>query len=327
MIKVLANDGIHPDGKMLLEEGDIFVDTNKVPQEELHKVLPDYDVIIVRSATKVRKDLIDACPNLKVIARGGVGIDNIDAEYARSKGIKVVNTPAASSQAVAELAFAHMFTLLRHLHKTNREMPVNGVSDFKTLKKNYETGVQLRGLTLGVVGFGRIGQAVARMGLGLGMQVLPYDPIVKECSIPITIYNHDDLQFHVKLKTVEFDTLLKKSDIITLHVPAVGKALVGAEEFAKMKDGSYIVNTARGGVIDENALLEALNSGKLAGAGLDVFENEPTPMAALLQHPNISLTPHTGASTVQAQRYIGLELAEKILEHFGLSTSTFSHQS
>ncbi len=317
MVRILVNDGIHADGQMLLEEAGYEVVTDRIPQEELVKVLPDYDVIIVRSATKVRKDLIEACPNLKVIARGGVGLDNIDVEVAEEKGITVMNTPAASSQSVAELAFAHMFALARNVARSNRELTAAD-GNFKALKKSYSKGFQLRGKTLGIIGFGRIGQEAARIGLGLGMTILPVDPILEEVDIQINISNNSpNVNLSVTLETVELEEALQKSDFITIHVPALKGALIGAEEIAKMKKGVILINTARGGIIDEKALIEGLNSGKLAGAGIDVFDNEPAPDRALLEHPLVSVTPHIGASTVEAQRYIGLELADRILAFFG----------
>ncbi len=317
MIKILANDGIHPDGKMLLEEADYKVDTEKIPQEELPNVLPDYDVIIVRSATKVRQDLIDKCPKLKIIARGGVGLDNIDVDYARGKHIEVMNTPAASSQSVAELSFAHMFTLARSLHTSNRQMPEKGDTDFKALKKAYSGGLHLRGKTLGILGFGRIGQEVARIGLGMGMTLMPVDLKVDELDMDLRVFKHQDVWLSVKLQTVSLDKMLAEADFITMHVPYIGRPLVGADEFQKMKDGAYLINCSRGGTVDEDALMEALNNGKLAGAGIDVFENEPTPRKDLLTHPKVSLSPHIGAATLEAQRNIGLELADKIIAFFG----------
>lgn len=318
MVKILVNDGIHPDGQTLLEEAGYQVDTDKVAQEDLAKVLPEYDVVIVRSATKIRKDLIDLCPNLKIIARGGVGLDNIDVEYARSKDITVMNTPAASSQSVAELVYTHLFSLARSVHLANREMPTQGNTAFKQLKKSYSKGIQLRGKTLGVIGFGRIGQEVARIGLALGMNVMPVDLIIDEANIDIQLYNYKDLRFTAKITTFDWEEVLANADFLTLHVPfSGGKPLIGKEEIAKMKDGVFIVNTARGGAVNEEALLEALESGKVGGAGLDVFDDEPTPKAALLNHPRISVSPHIGASTLEAQANIGLELADKILAFFG----------
>ncbi len=315
MVKILVNDGIHPDGLLLLEEADYHVDDIKIPQEELAARIAEYDVLIVRSATKVTKAIIDAGKNLKIIARGGVGLDNIDLEYAQSKGIQVYNTPMASSRAVAELAVGHMFSLARMLHRSNREMAAGG--DFKKLKKAYETGFQIKGKTLGIVGFGRIGQEVAKMALGLGMTVRAHDPFVQEADIMIQLNDFADVRFGVKIRTESLDKILKESDFITFHIPGSGKPSITADEISKMKPGVFLVNTARGGVIEEEALLAALESGKIAGVGLDVFENEPTPREALLKNPNVSCTPHIGASTVEAQSYIGMELADKIISFFG----------
>lgn len=315
MIKILANDGIHPDGRLLLEEAAYIVDEDKVPQEALADRIAEYDVLIVRSATKVNKAVIEAGKNLKVIARGGVGLDNIDLEYAQSKGIQVFNTPMASSRAVAELAIAHLFSLSRMLHRSNRELAAGG--DFKKLKKAYETGFQIKGKTLGIIGFGRIGQEVAKIALGMGMSVRAHDPFVQEARVGIQLNDYKDLTFGVNIQTESFDKVIRESDFITLHIPGGGQPLITAEELNKMKDGVFLINTARGGIIDEDALLNALESGKVAGSGIDVFQNEPTPREALLKHPNISCTPHIGASTVEAQSYIGMELADKIIAFFG----------
>jgi D-3-phosphoglycerate dehydrogenase len=319
MIKILANDGIDAEGKAMLEAAGYQVDTNKIPQEELPAKLNAYDVIIVRSATKVRKDLIDACPNLKIIARAGVGLDNIDTDYAKSKGITVVNTPAASSQSVAELVFAHLFSLARGLHDANRKMPnLESGEQFKKLKDAYSNGIQLRGKTIGVVGFGRIGQETARIALGLGMEVIPVDLMISEATIDVEVPGSAASIISAKLHSAKWEEMLQRADFISLHVPfSGGKALIGEEEIAKMKDGVILINTARGGAIDELALLNGLSSGKVAGAGLDVFDDEPTPRKEILTHPAISLSPHIGASTVEAQAKIGLELADRILSFFG----------
>ncbi len=314
MIKILVNDGIHPDGKLLLEEAGYEVDTQRVPQEELPKVLPAYDVIIIRSATKVRKELIDVCPNLKVIARGGVGIDNIDVDYAHSKGIRVFNTPKASSRAVAELVFTHIFNLARMVNQANRNM---AEGDFNQLKKAYANGIQLRRKTLGIIGFGRIGQTVARMGIGLGMNILATDPVVQEAEIDINVFKSADISLAVRIETTSWEEVLHKSDFITLHVPGGKGVLISTKEFDKMKEGVFIINTARGGILDEEALLAALASGKVAGAGLDVFIGEPNPKKELLNHPNISVSPHIGGSTQEAQSAIGMELAEQIMDYLG----------
>ncbi len=314
MIKILANDGIHPDGKLLLEEADYQVSQDKIPQDELSQRIGEYDVLIVRSATKVTRAVIDAGKNLKIIARGGVGLDNIDVEYAKSKGIEVFNTPKASSRAVAELTIGHLFGLSRMLQRSNREM---AGGDFKKLKKAYETGFQLRGKCMGILGFGRIGQEVAKIALGIGMEVKAHDPFVQEAEVGIQLHQYEDLKLNVLIRTESFDKVIRESDFITLHLPGGGDPIIGAEEIGKMKDGVILLNTARGGVIDEEALLAALESGKVGGAGLDVFANEPTPREALLKHPKVSCSPHIGAATMEAQSYIGMELADKIIAFFG----------
>ena len=310
--KILANDGIDAVGKSLLEKAGFTVVTEKVEQQNLIKELNDggYVAITVRSATKVRKDIIDACAGIKVIGRGGVGMDNIDVDYARSKGINVINTPAASSNSVAELVFAHLFNAVRFLYDSNRQMPLTGEEKFDELKKKYAKGIELRGKTLGIIGFGRIGQNVAKMALGLGMKVLAFDPYVKEAGFVIEIDGASPVK--VKITTVALDLLLKQSDFISVHVP--GGKLIGKNEIALMKNGIILLNAARGGVIDENDLIEGLNIGKISHACLDVFENEPKPSAAILKHPKISLTPHIGAATNEAQERIGVELAEKIIQ-------------
>ncbi len=311
--KILTNDGIDSVGKQLLEQAGFTVVTEKVAQENITDEInaKGYVAITVRSASKVRKDIIDACPGLKVIGRGGVGMDNIDVDYARSKGINVINTPAASSNSVAELVFAHLFNAVRFLYDSNRQMPNSGEEKFDELKKKYAKGVELRGKTMGIVGFGRIGQNVAKIGLGLGMKVLAFDPFVTEAKIEIDI-DGADKPVNVSIKTVGMDKVIQNSDFITFHVP--GGKLITRHEIASMKNSVILINTARGGVINEDDLLEALNSGKISHACLDVFENEPRPSVAILTHPKISLTPHIGAATNEAQERIGVELAEKLIE-------------
>ena len=312
-MKVLANDGIAESGKIALEKEGFTVITQTVKQEELANAINQeaYEVLLVRSATKVRKDLIDACPGLKMIGRGGVGMDNIDVDYARKQGIHVINTPASSSESVAELVFAHLFTGVRFLHDSNRNMPLEGDTNFNGLKKAYANGIELKGKTLGIIGFGRIGQAVAKMALGLGMKVIASDKYVGEAVIRVDFYNGQFI--NVDIKTEPMDELLKHSDFITLHVPAQDGYVIGREELKLMKEDVGIVNAARGGVIDEVALVEALDEEKVLFAGLDVFEDEPTPAMKVLMHPKISLTPHIGAATMEAQDRIGTELAEQII--------------
>lgn len=314
MVKILANDGIDPIGKKLLEEAGFQVDTQTIPQDQLAEALLNYDAITVRSATKVRAALIDACPNIKLIGRGGVGMDNIDVAYARSKGINVVNTPAASSLSVAELVFSHLFTGIRFLQDSNRKMPVEGATKFNDLKKAYAKGIELRGKTIGIIGFGRIGRETATVALGLGMNVLAYDLFPFNGTISLSFQG--GIKVDIPVQTVNLEEVIANSDFISLHTPFADKPILGAAEFDAMKPGVGIVNCSRGGTIDELALIDALDSGKVAFAGLDVFDNEPTPLEALLTHPKISLTPHIGASTNEAQERIGTELANLIIDHF-----------
>ncbi|MFH1004869.1 MAG: D-2-hydroxyacid dehydrogenase [Bacteroidota bacterium] len=315
-MKILANDGIEKSAQLKLESAGFTISVEKIQQEKLAEAINEnnFSVLLVRSATQVRKNVIDACPNLKLIGRGGVGMDNIDVEYARSKGIKVINTPAASAFSVAELVFAHLFSMARFIYDANREMPVKGEMNFNDLKKKYGKGIELRGKTLGIIGIGSIGQIVAKYALGCGMKVIAYDPFVKEATIDVEIFGAKNVS--IKINTIPLNDVLAQSDFITLHVPKQkdGKAVIGNDELNKIKKGGCIVNTSRGGIIDESALIEALNTGKIAHAALDVFVNEPTPKKEVLQHPKISLTPHIGAATAEAQERVGSELAQQIIE-------------
>ncbi|MEC9209866.1 MAG: D-2-hydroxyacid dehydrogenase [Bacteroidota bacterium] len=318
MTKILANDGISQAGIDALMAKGFNIVTEHVEQDDLIKTInkEEYEVLLVRSATAVRKDLIDACPHLKIIGRGGVGMDNIDVDYARKQGINVINTPAASSASVAELVFAHLFGMVRFLFDSNRKMPLAGDSDFKRLKKSYANGSELAGKTLGIIGFGRIGQEVAKRAIGLGMNVMAHDKFIEEANITLNFFNGDKKSFTIETKSL--NKVLSNSNFITLHTPKTGdKAVIGAEQIGMMKTGAGIVNAARGGIIDETALMFALDKQKLAYAGLDVFENEPTPSIHICMHNAISLTPHIGAATLEAQDRIGTELAEQIATHFG----------
>ncbi|WP_338733791.1 D-2-hydroxyacid dehydrogenase [Mangrovimonas cancribranchiae] len=313
-MKVLANDGVSQSGIDALEKAGFEVITTKVAQEQLINYINDnnIDALLVRSATKVKKDVIDGCPNLKLIGRGGVGMDNIDVAYAKEKGIHVINTPAASSHSVAELVFAHLLGVSRFLHNANRDMPLEGDSKFKDLKKSYAKGTELKGKTIGIIGFGRIGQAAAKVAIGLGMKVVAFDPYIETADLELEFFDGQKLTFNIK--TVAKDDVLKQSDFITLHVPAQKEYVIGSNEFNSMKEGVILANAARGGVIDEVALVNAIESGKVARAALDVFEKEPSPEVQLLMNPSLSLTPHTGAATNEAQDRIGTELASQIIE-------------
>ncbi len=320
MVKILANDGIDASGKQLLEQAGFTVDTTKIPQDQLAAGIQagGYEVVLVRSATKITADIIDACPSIRMLGRAGVGMDNIDIKHAESKGIRVFNTPAASSQSVAELVLSHLFSGVRFLQDSNHRMRNEGNTAFNELKKHYSAGSELQGKTLGIIGFGRIGQALARMAIGMGMRIIASDPFLDEVELTIS-FAHDASSHTLLIKTISMEELLKNSDFVSLHVPGKvnGKAVLGTEELGIMKRGSGIVNAARGGVIDEDALLAVLNSGQLAFAGLDVFENEPMPRADILAHPRISVSPHIGASTVEAQERIAEELAQTIIAFYG----------
>jgi len=313
-MKVLANDGIATSGVIALENAGFEVILKTVAQEQLVNFINEnnIDVLLVRSATTVREQLIDSCPSLKIIGRGGVGMDNIDVDYARNKGIKVINTPAASSHSVAELVFAHLFGMVRFLHDSNQNMPLEGDSKFKELKKAYAKGVELKGKTLGILGFGRIGQATAKVALGVGMKVVAYDPFIDAANIQLDFF--DGQQVNFTIDTISKEAVLEQADFISLHVPAQEDYVIGEKEFKIMKAGAGIVNAARGGVIDEIALIAAIDEGKISNAALDVFENEPNPEIQLLMNKNISLTPHIGAATKEAQDRIGEELASQIIE-------------
>jgi D-3-phosphoglycerate dehydrogenase len=297
-MKILISDGIEDIGKKILNEAGFEVVDKKLSPEELFKEIANYDAIIVRSATKVTKDVIDAGKNLKAIARGGVGLDNIDVQHAKSKGIPVLNTPGASSISVAELAIAHMFALSRFLNLSNTEM-----REGKWPKKEYSKGVELTGKTLGIIGIGNIGKEVAKRALGLGMKVIASDPFVKQTDLNVKLVNQEEV--------------LKNADYLSLHIPFDKKVgpTITKKEFDLMKKGVILINCARGGVVSEKDLLDALKSGKVANAAMDVFENEPPTSEEyeLIKHPRVSVTPHIGASTVEAQERVGEEIATKVV--------------
>lgn len=318
-MKILANDGISPEGVKALEKSGFEVITQNVPQDQLEDYINSNQIsaLLVRSATTVRKDLIDACPSLKLIGRGGVGMDNIDVDYARSIGRAVINTPAASSQSVAEMVMGNLFSLSRSLFHSHRVMPQLGDIEFKALKKKYGKGQELRGKTIGIVGFGRIGRSLASYCLGIGMKVVAVDMQSNEVNIPIHINGTAEVNVKIKPFTNLLD-IIGDLDYISLHIPkqANGKAVITDAEIEKMKDGVILVNAARGGVIDEDALLKGIANGKIRAAALDVFENEPSPRKDLLENESIATTPHIGAATTEAQTRIGLELADQIIKYF-----------
>ncbi|MEI7801095.1 MAG: D-2-hydroxyacid dehydrogenase [Bacteroidota bacterium] len=313
MVNILANDGLDKAAIEKLIANGFNVSTQKFSQEDLAKHIHDYDVVVVRSATKIRKPEIDAASKTKLVVRGGVGIDNIDAYYAESKGIKVCNTPLASSHSVAELVFGHLFAGARFLNQSNREMNLRGVTDFKELKSNYSKGVELKGKTLGIIGFGNIGMEVARMALCLRMNVLVFDMFPKKVDLKINFSNNQILSFPIE--TISKEEVIAGSDFISVNVSGKDEVL-NKSDFEKMKKGIGIINCARGGVVNETDLLEYLKNGKISFAGLDVFANEPTPREDLLKHPHVSLSPHVAASTNEGQHRIGDEVADIIINFF-----------
>ena len=284
---------------------------DKVEQENLIDFINKEEVagVLVRSATTVRQNVVDACPSLKLIGRGGVGMDNIDVAYARDKGLTVINTPGASSQSVAELVMGHLFAISRFLYASYKNMETG---EFAKLKKSYAKGVELRGKTIGIVGFGRIGQSLASYAIGAGMNVVAIDQYTETATISLNIGGKDlDVQI---TPTNDLSSVIGDLDYISLHVPkqADGSAVIQMKEFEMMKKGVRIVNAARGGVINESDLKEAIFKGIVAAAALDVFDNEPNPDPSLTSHEHIACTPHIGAATVEAQDRIGTELADQI---------------
>ena len=298
MKKILITDGMDKGAVAALKEKGFDVTEQFFPPEELGNALRGFDAVVVRSATKVRKEHIDAAKgsSLKLIIRGGVGVDNIDVAYAEENGITVKNTPAASSASVAETALAHMFSCAHYISIAGHTM-----REGKWEKKAYGKGFEVCGKTLGIIGYGRIGRELAKMAKGLGMRVLAYELRPVEDELVNFVY---------------LEELLAKSDFISIHLPALKQPIIDAEAIAQMKDGAVLINTSRGCNVDEKALLDALNSGKLRGAGLDVYEEEPTHDQALLDHPAVSCTPHIGAATVEAQKRIGFEVVDIISAFF-----------
>jgi len=315
-MKILINDGLHAAGIALLEKAGHQVDTNTIAQDDLLNKLNEYDAILVRSATTVRKDLMDAAPNLKLIGRGGVGLDNIDVEYAKSKNISVFNTPAASSRSVAELAMAHLFGIVRSLPTVNKAMSLDGVSDFKALKKSASKGIELQGKTLGLIGFGRIGRETASIAIGCGMKIIAFDPYLTEGDIELQLHPEYNFKHKINVKTIAKEELLASADFISLHIPGGQGYVLDTADFAKMKDGVGIVNCARGGTISEDALLQAMDSGKVKYVATDVFEKEKPVDERILRVNSIGMSPHIGASTSEAQQPVGVELQENIIEFF-----------
>lgn len=315
-MRILANDGLDSAGIKMLEKAGFEISTEKIPQEELISRIAAFDVLVVRSATKVTAAVLEA-GNLKLVGRAGAGTDNIDMHRARELGIPVINTPEAGSRSVAELVMAHMFSLARFLPLCNRELPVQGGLNFNELKKKASAGFEIRGKKFGILGFGRIGQELAKMAIGLGMEVLVYDH--KKRKFELSLEFHPGLKIEkvsVQMQSDPLEEVLNHSDFISVHTPGSSEVL-GESEIDMMKPGACLINCARGGVVNEEALIKGLDSGRIAFAGLDVFEEEPPLNNRLLVHPRVSLSPHIGASTREAQERVGMELATRIIQTLG----------
>ncbi len=313
-MKILANDGISEGGKSTLENAGFEVVTTKVAQEQLDNFINDEEinVIIIKNNTEIHSELIDNCPSLKLIANASTNNDNIDVDYAQECGVQVLNISDASANAIAELVFAHLLGMVRFLHQANREMPLEGDMNFNNLKNQFSNGTELRGKTLGIIGMSTSGQQVAKIALGLGMKVIAFDVNFENTlMIPIEFYNGKIVEIEIDL--ISSDELLKKAHFISLHLPPQENHVIGVKEFEKMKDGVGFINVAESGLVDEIALINAIESGKVQYAGLDTFENQPTPEIQLLMNPELSLSPNIAANTIESQDKIGLELANKII--------------
>lgn len=315
-MKILANDGLAQNAIALLVQNGHEVLTTKVAQEQLANYIQknEIEILIVRSATKVTKEIINACPSLKCIGRAGIGLDNIDVSTAQSKQISVFHTPEASVNAVAELTIGHLLSGARYLHDANRNMPLDGDTQFNQLKKAFSNGLELKGKMLGIIGFGKIGKAVAQKALALGMEVIATAKERRTEDIELTFFNQQSITLAINLLPLE--ELLPQADFISVHVPAQENYLLTQKEFEQMKHGVGIINTSRGEVINEVDLINYLENKKISFAGLDVFQDEPTPAVQLLMHADISLSPHIGGSTVESIERCSMELVERILTHF-----------
>lgn len=311
---ILINDGLSATAISQLEANSHQVKNLHVAASQLANYITknQIEVLVVRSATQVTRAVLEACPSLKLVIRAGIGMDNIDLQAAMELGISVKNTPGASARSVAELVMAHIYTGYRHLHDANRNMPLEGDTRFNGLKKSYVNAYEVKGKTLGILGFGTIGKELAKLAYANGMQPITVNRKKKDNKLSLQFADKQQVEIEVPMLT--FEEVLKQSDIISIHTPALGKYLIGAEEIKKMKPGAAIINTARGGLLDEKVTLEALENASLNFVALDTFENEPKPQIQTLMHPNISLSPHIGGATIEAQERIGNKVVKIINE-------------
>ena len=313
-MKILANDGISQSGITVLESEGFEVITTKVAQNQLENYINqnNIDALLVSNNTQVRQELIEDCPSLKLIGKAGINLDNIDADFARESGLYVINTPEAIAGAVAELIFAHIFGMARFLHQSNREMPLGGETRFNSLRKQFENGIELKGKTLGIIGTDETANEVAKIALGVGMRVIFTGDYSEERNITLTFFNGQSVSLTVESEP--FKEVLKKSDFISIHAPLQNGYVISTKEFEQMKQGIGIINASNGGLIDEVALVNAIEGGTVKYAALDVYENQPTPEVQLLMNPEISLTPNIGSLTIESKKRVDEELAKQITE-------------
>ena len=317
---VLANDGISQSSKKELINLNFKIFDKKIDQSELITYINNYqiEIILVRSATIINSEILNNCKSIKLIGRAGVGLDNIDLISAKKNNVRVFNTPNASSISVAELVISHLLSANRNLHITNRSMPLNGETKFKEIKSHSSECKEVMFKTLGIIGLGRIGQEVAKRAFSLGMNVIAFDKKIEKIKIHLDHIKNQNIFFDLKISSL--NDVLKESDFITLHIPKINdKPFIGRHEFDIMKKGVGIINTSRGGLIDESELIKFLNNKKVSFAALDVYENEPVPNIQLLMHDKISLSPHIGGSTVEAQERIGDEIVKEIKSFYKLN--------
>jgi len=315
-MNILINDGLSTAGIAALEKANFNLFNTKVAQSQLANYIHknNIEILLIKNNTQIDKELIDQCLQLQLIGSIGIDLDNIDVAYAEKKEIKVIHSPNAYSRGVAEMVFAHIFSNIRYLKNTNQDMPLEGDSRFKELKSGYSNASELQGKTLGIIGFGRTGKEVAKIALGLGMKVLVNSKDSEETSIKLNFFDGQEVSFAIPYASLQ--EVLKTADIVTLHVPTQGLYLIRKEELELMKPTAGIINTSKGDILDEVALVEALNDKKIAFAGLDVFEKEPNPEIQILMHPDISLSPHIAGSTQEAQDKSGVELSNQIINIF-----------
>ena len=312
-MKILVPNSFFEHGIKLLQKADFQVLTTTVALNQLEQFITTnaIDIIITKSPTSITKELIDACPTLKLIGSTEVDKNSMVTSHAKAKGIKIIDTPFAIANSVAELVFAHLFGMVRFLHQANREMPLEGDIRFNDLRKQFSTGTELKGKTLGIIGLGNIGKEVAKIAIGIGMKVIATSSSIKKEVINLSFYNGTSVAFEIETQSLE--SLLKESDFITIHTPYQGAVLIGKQEIELMKTGVGIINTSQGGTLDEIALINAIETEKVKYAALDVYETEPKPEIQLLMNPELSLTPHIGGKTIDSNYKVEKEIINQLV--------------